>query len=60
MSMMDWAERMGDVTILDEALLKLGVKSDAVKHLELSVVFIRNFTAGQCKGCESTWSMQWR
>ena len=49
-SILDWAEHMGDVQITDEALAKLGVSHDSIKHMEHAVhMFMDNSTAGHAK-----------
>ena len=47
---MDWAERMGNTAVSNEAIMKLGVSEDVVKQLDHSLyLFMKNFTEGHAK-----------
>ena len=49
-SILEWAERMGDVTITNDALNKLGVAENVIRQMEHAVyMFMKNYTAGHGK-----------
>ena len=49
-SILEWAERMGDIQITNEAMARLGINEDTARQMEHAVyMFIKNYTAGHAK-----------
>ena len=47
---MEWAERLGDTQVTNDALSKLGMQEGTIRHIEHALcMFMKNFIAGDVK-----------